>query len=119
MKLADSRSGIAAKLPGYHPTGYALKGAINYAPGQVSYRFQTRDNRSFSVTQTGSNWSSESLEKGFVATINQPTQRAEAAGRIVYLYGNNATWVDGGIWYKLEGDSALSSEQLLKIAASF
>ncbi len=120
MRLADSRAGISAKLPGYHPSGYALNGAINYSPGQVSYRFQTRDNRSFSVTQTASNWSSETLEKGFVATTNQPTQRTQAAGRIVYIYGsNNATWVDGGIWYKVEGDTALSSEQLLKIAASF
>ena len=50
MKIADSRSGISAKLPGYKPAGYALNGEINYAPGQVSYAYKTRDARSFKVT---------------------------------------------------------------------
>jgi len=37
----------------------------------------------------------------------------------IYVYnGSNATWINNGVRYTIEGDSSLSIDQLLKITAS-
>jgi hypothetical protein len=40
-------------------------------------------------------------------------------GLTIYMYdGSHATWVNQGVWYTIEGDSLLDTEQLLRIATS-
>ena len=59
------------------------------------------------------------LLDNYVSVSNRDYQTKEEKGRTVYIYDDsNATWVDGGIWYQIEGDSSLSSDQLLNIVAS-
>lgn len=118
MKIAASKAGVAAKLPGFHPNGYALDGAVTYAPGQVTFDFRARDNRSYRVTQTQSELNSQALASVLGASTNESSSTYQVAGRTVYISDNTATWVDNGIWFKVEGRSALSTDQLLKIAAS-
>lgn len=120
FRLAAKRAGVRASLPGYKPSGYAMKGPLQSAPGQITIRFKSNsDERSFTVTQRSSNWNSESLLDNYVATNRRNYQTVSDKGKTVYIYDDsNATWVDGGIWYQIESDSNLSSDQLLNIAAS-
>lgn len=120
MRIAASRSGISASYPGYTPRGYAMSGAISYSPGQIVVNFKSKqDQQSYAISQQKSNWNSETLESSYLAKLDQPVRRENAAGRTVFIYGDtNATWIDGGIWYRVDGKANLSTDQLLKLAAS-
>lgn len=120
MRLAASKAGISASLPDYKPSGFNYKG-IQTAPGNVTVSFTSNsDQRNFAIAQAASNWNSATLKETYLAHSGKPFQEHEDKGKTVFLYGDsNATWVDSGIWYKIEGDSSLSSDQLLQIADSF
>lgn len=116
LQLASARAGFPASMPGYRPNGYAAK-SLKYSPGTVTIGYHG-DGRSFNVTQKQSNWDSETLLQNYVADANQSYQAYEAAGRTVYVYGNNATWVNGGVWYQVNGNANLTTKQFLDIATS-
>lgn len=120
MRVAATRSGVQARLPGYRPAGFAMSGPIQYSPGQITIGFHSKtDDRSFQVTQRSSQWNSESLRENFVAAERRQYQTYQDKGKTIYIYDDsNATWVDGGIWYQIEGDSALTSDQLIRLANS-
>ena len=120
LRVAASRAGFEATLPGYKPSGFNLSGPIAYSPGQIALNFSTNsDDRAFQLTQRESTWDSQSLLDNFVVRENKRYVTFQESGLTVYVYDDsNATWVDKGIWYTIEGDSLLSSEQLLKIATS-
>lgn len=120
MRVAATRAGFDAKMPGYNPSGFSFNGPINYSTGQVTISFGSNtDDREYSVTQKSSNWNSEALLANFVEAENKQYQTYLDRGRTLYIYdGSNATWVDNGIWYQVEGDSNLTADQLVRIAAS-
>lgn len=121
MRLASARAGVHGNLPGYKPAGFGLHGGISYKPGQITVSFKsTTDDRNFRIIQTSSNWNSDSLRENY-ETLKTSSSRIEVPdkGKTVFIYnGSNATWVDGGVWYRIEGDSRLNSSQLLSIANS-
>lgn len=120
MRVAATRAGLSAHLPSYQPSGYSMAGPIQYQPGQVTVNYKSAsDARAFNVVQKNSSWNSETLLENFVASTNTPYQTFQSNGRTIYIYGGNkATWVDGGIWYSIDGQSNLNSDQLLRIAES-
>lgn len=120
MRVAAARAGFDATLPAYNPSGFSFQGPINYSPGQVKISFSSNtDDRSYELTQRASNWNSEALLSNYVATSGQQYQTYEDRGRTLYIYGGaNATWVDNGIWYQVEGESRMTSDQLIRVAAS-
>lgn len=120
MRLATARSGVKGSLPAYQPAGFGISGTISYKPGQIIIGYKSNsDDRNFNITQSTSSWDSESLLNQYVALNRRDYQTVQDRGKTVYIYdGSNATWVDGGIWYKVEGNSQLNSEQLQSIANS-
>ena len=120
MQIAANRSGVAGSLPGYQPAGFALHGPIQYSSGQITVGFKSHsDDRLFNITQSASQWNSETLRENFVASESSDYQTFQTNGKTVYVYdSNNATWVDGGVWYRIDGDALLNNDQLLRIAAS-
>ncbi len=120
MRVAATRAGFSANLPSYQPSGFSMAGPIQYQPGEVTVNYKSAsDDRSFNVVQKNSSWNSETLLENFVATTGKPYQTFQSNGRTIYIYDNNkATWVDGGIWYNIDGKSNLNSDQLLRIAGS-
>ncbi|MDB5185311.1 MAG: hypothetical protein JWN38_1119 [Candidatus Saccharibacteria bacterium] len=121
MQVASSRAGFHAVLPTKRPAGFSV-GTLSATPGAVDVNFKSNsDNRSFVVTQKASNWDSQALRDVFLSgsSVAGKYQTVEAGGRTVYLYGdNNATWVNGGVWYQVKTDGTLSSRQLLDLASS-
>lgn len=120
MRIATARAGVEGSLPGYQPAGFGMSGPIHYKPGQITISFKSHsDGRQFQVSQRASQWNSETLLESFVATNRRAYQTYQDSGKTIYIYdGDNATWVDGGVWYQIEGNSSLNSDQLLRLAAS-
>lgn len=120
MRVAAARSGLDANLPTYQPAGFKIAGPIEYEPGAVTLNYKSStDERSFNVTQKNSSWNSETLLESYVSPTKEAYQTFQANGRTIYIYeGNKATWVDGGVWYNINGKANLNSDQLLKIAES-
>jgi hypothetical protein len=120
MRVASTRAGFAAEMPGYKPAGFSFKGPIAYQAGRVSVTFKSNtDDRQFTLTQSSSNWNSDALLANYVASEKKQYQTYLDKGRTLYIYDNsNASWVDNGIWYQIEGDSSLTTDQLIRIASS-
>lgn len=120
MRYAAQRAGIAAQLPDYQPSGFALSSKIKYTPGQIEMNFTSNtDERAFTITQRESSWNSDTLMSNYVAQAGDQVQTYEDRGRTIYLYGDsNATWVNAGVWYDIQGNSQLNSDQLIRIATS-
>lgn len=121
MQVAATRSGVSASLPGYSPAGFSASNGIKSEPGKVTVAYKSNTNdKQFSVTQQASNWSSDSLLSNHVLASKATFQTYQDEGKTVYIYDNsNATWVNGGIWYRIDGNASLTSDQLLRIANSF
>lgn len=118
VKFAGVRAGFSASMPSYSPSGYSFHGPAQYEAGKVSVSFKSNtDNRSYTIKQEVSNWNSPSLQENFLTKNNKKFTTSQENGRTIYIYDNNATWVNGGIWYQVNSDS-LSSEQLVSIATS-
>lgn len=123
MKVAASKSGVHATLPGYKPAGYGVAGGVKSETGKVSITYKSHtDDKSYTLTQQSSNWNSTALLANHVTKTRCSTcyQTWQNDGKTVYIYDNsNATWVNGGVWYKVEGNADLTSDQLLRLANSF
>ena len=120
MRVASSRAGIKANLPAYNPAGFSFNGPVQYSSGQVVVDYKSNiDDREYTLTQQNTAWSSDALLSNFLVNNGKQYQTYQDRGRTIYIYdNNNATWVDGGIWYQIEGHSQLSSDQLVRIASS-
>lgn len=121
MRVASSKAGIHGTLPSYKPSGFAMNKDVQSEPGKVVVSYNsTTDSRNFAISQSASDWNSETLYDSFVASTGQPYEKIDTStGKSVYVYGDSsATWVDGGIWYKVEGNSGLNSNQLVQLANS-
>ena len=119
MRVASSRAGFHASLPGYTPSGFAL-GHFSYSPGTVAINYHSNsDDRQYAVTQKVSSWDSQALLQNVVASSDKTYQSFSAAGRTIYVYGQNtATWVSDGVWYTVSGNGSLTTTQLLNLASS-
>jgi hypothetical protein len=117
IRYASSKAGIHATLPATSPLGYS-PGKVSYSAGTVGVRYTNGSSgQGFTLSQTASNWNSQALRDSFVAVKDKRFQTLEAAGRTVYTYGdNNATWVNGGIWYNVTSDGSLTTDELLDLA---
>ncbi len=121
IRYAAIRSHIAASIPGYIPNGYSLASPIGYQRNSVTLEFDfTPNTKSYVLNETGSNWDSETLLDNFLLPLNYKYQVVSEAGRTLFIYGKgSATWVNGGIWYRISGSANLSIGQITAIATSF
>ncbi|HET7673249.1 MAG TPA: DUF4367 domain-containing protein [Candidatus Saccharimonadales bacterium] len=118
VKLASNKAGFSADLPAYSPAGFTLADPVHADYGQVTLSYKSRtDDKGFDITQSPSQWNSEALVSNFLQRSDKQYQTVKGNGQTIYTYDkSDATWVDGGVWYRLEGNADLSQDQLLKIA---
>lgn len=120
MRIASAKAGFSAGLPGNSPAGFHL-GDMSYGAGAVavSYKSNSDNARNFKITQKKSSWDSATLQSNFVEKRDRDFRVVEDGGLTIYLYGhNNATWMDQGIWYQVQGNGSLGDKQLVDIAKS-
>ncbi len=121
LKVASSKAGFTATLPGNGPAGYSLRSPVSYSPGQVTIDFASNtDSRSFSLTQQPTTWDSQALLENYVTKENKDYLTYQDRGLTIYIFnGSDAAWVSGGKFYSVKGaDSQLNTEQLRKLATS-
>ncbi|HET7630339.1 MAG TPA: DUF4367 domain-containing protein, partial [Candidatus Saccharimonadales bacterium] len=119
VRVAAAQSDVAATYPGYQPDGYHLDGPVAYQPGEVELNFKPNDGTAaFTIAQHNSSWNSQAVYDNYVVKQDQPYQINTRQGITIYTYGNNAAWVNGGVFYTISGSAPLSSDQLLHIATS-
>ncbi len=120
MRVAAARSGVRANLPGYQPSGFSMQAPIKAESGKVTLAFHSNsDQRQFSLSQRNTSWDNQTLVDNFVALNRRPYQTYQSDDKTIFMYENsNATWIENGVWYQIEGESSLNSDQLLRIASS-
>lgn len=120
LRSSSSRTGFAASVPKYKPTGFSLNRSVEYQPGRVVLSYNSRiDNRSFNVIQEKTTINNTDIPEQVLRGMQNyyPIQTKE--GNTIYVYNNsNATWVNNGIWYNIQGNANLSARQLLSVASS-
>jgi hypothetical protein len=119
LKVAASRAGVNASMPEYKPDGYSLDGPITYSPGEVVISYKSNTNESgYKLTQKASNWDSQAVLDNYVSKQTDNYLTFQERGITVYTFSNKAAWVNGGILYTVDGNAALSSDQVLRVATS-
>jgi hypothetical protein len=119
LQNASNQAGLSASLPGFMPSSYSLA-HTSTAPGQITLSYTSPSTSSaLKIAQSRSAWDSSSLLDNFVAKNADDYAAVQGEGLTIYLFDNNeATWVNHGIWYNIQGASLLSRAQILKIAYS-
>lgn len=118
--IAASRAGISATYPEYTPDGFGLHQPVTFKDGEVTLTFKSNSSeRAYTITQQRSSWDSSSVLDNIVqpAAGNDYTTTKER-GLTIFTYGNNATWMNGGLLYTISGDTQLSGDQVRRIATS-
>lgn len=119
VQLAGSKAGVKAAFPSFVPSSYRLSGAVAYGVGEVSYKLKSpASSQELKITQRETSWDSKSLLENYVKTKSPNPLSVGSQGLTVYIYNDQATWVNHGIWYTLDGINELNREQILKIAYS-
>lgn len=120
--VAASQAGVNATYPEFTPDGYNLKQPVEYSDGQVVLTFHSNSNdNSYTITQTRSSWDSSAVLDNVVKPkVGENYVTTKERGLTIYSYKDNtsATWVNGGVLYTIDSSSALSGDQVRKIATS-
>lgn len=120
LQSAAQKAGIQANLPSYVPSSYRLDQQITYGPGQLSLRFSAPgDSEPLTITQRKTNWNSTALLEYYIAPKTKHYISVQSQGLTIYLYNNHdASWVNKGMQYVIEGNTRLNRDQIIKIAES-
>lgn len=120
VRMAAVQSGVSASYPGYHPDGYNIRGLVTYSDSRVNMTFAANGGpQSYTVGQAKSNLDSSAVLENYVKPKAGGSYIPYSQqGLTIYIFGNNAAWVNGGILYTIDGNAPLSSEQILHIASS-
>lgn len=121
VRVAAAQAGVDAAYPDYRPSGYSLSGKIAYDNGQVSMKFASNGTpQSYVLKQSNSAWDSSAVLENYVQPLaGEEYTTSTEGGLTVYTFnGSNAAWVNDGILYTIEGDAALSTDQIRQIAVS-
>lgn len=121
LKVAGSKAGISASMPSYLPNGWRISGDIQSNPGSISYKLASADgDKSVSVNEVRSDWDSQALAENYLSPNADKYTALQSEGLTIYIYNNNqASWVNHGTWYRIEGqDHGLSRDQIIKMATS-
>lgn len=116
LKVASVKTNIKAAVPSYKPEGYSLAAPASTQAGAVVIKYKAPDSRQgFDISQKPSSLTSTSLAQTVVPAGAQ-VQTSQVNGNTVYIYGNDAAWVNNGVLYTIKDHSNLTSDQILNIA---
>lgn len=120
VRVAAMQTGIEATYPTFIPRNYTLANVTTDKDGVVVINFEGPDDAKFVLTEESSTWDSTALLNNYVKK-NYPSDYAtlREQGITIYTRGQSASWVNGGILYKIEASGKnLTKEQIRNIATS-
>ena len=120
LRVAAMQTGIDATYPGYVPRGFSLSG-ITSEDGKIILNFKSSESDDvFSLIEENSSWDSSALLTSFVKSeYGEDFSTVREQGLTIYIKDGNASWVNGGIMYKINAVSgSLTKKQICSIATS-
>lgn len=118
VSLAASQAGVNAQYPSYVPDGFSLEQPVSYSDGEVALTFASNSNDdTYTISQKRSSWDSSAvLDNVVTPLVGDNYTTTQERGLKIYTYANGAAWVNGGILYTINGEAALSNDQVRRIA---
>lgn len=120
LKVAAMQTGIEASYPSYVPRDYSLSD-ITSESGRITLNFKNSStSESFTLTEEKSSWDTNALLNNYVRKEYKDDYSViKEQGLTIYVSNSNATWVNGGIVYKLNAPAnSLTKKQIKSIAVS-
>jgi len=120
VAIAAQQAGVDAEYPGYVPTGYSLAQPVTYSDGEVELRFTSNSGTGeYTIAQASSSWDSAAVLDNVVRPASGDNYIVtQERGLTMYSFDGNAAWVNGGVFYTIESEAALSGDQIRRIATS-
>ena len=120
VRVAAMHTGIEKLYPTYLPSSYRLDGLVNEDKGRVTMAFKNDQGKKFTLMEEKTSWDSSSVLSNYVVkNWGASYSVAKGQGLTIYVSGSNAAWVNGGVFYVINGDEgSLSSSDLHDIAVS-
>ena len=112
---------LSATYPNYLPRNYSPT-EISSESGVITLNFENHTSKEkFSISEEKSSWDSNSLLNNFVKeNYGENYTVVREQGLTIYIGDNKATWVNGGIVYKMNiKKGSLTKKQISSIAVSF
>lgn len=118
VHVAAMQAGIEASYPSYVPHNFSLS-SVKSDGNKVVMTFKSGDDE-FTLTEEKSSWDSNALLNNFVKSEwHENYSIAREQGLTIYVSDSNATWVNGGLWYRISADNdTLSKKQIYSLATS-
>ena len=116
----SNMAGIDATYPSYVPRGFNVS-SITSENSKITLTFtDPAEDQTFLLVEEKSAWDSSALLNNFVKpTYGENYSVIREQGITIYVSGSNATWVNGGIIFKIEAVSGtLTNKQIRSIAVS-
>ena len=120
LKVAAMQTGIDAKYPSYVPRDYNIS-SITSENDKVSLSFlRSETGDSFTLKEERSAWDSSALLSNYVKPeYGENYTIVREQGITIYVSNSNASWVNGGLLYKIEAaQGTLTEKQIRSIAVS-
>ena len=120
VRVAAIQTGIDATYPSFVPRGYNLSNVTSDKEGVVVMAFSGPDGASFTMSEEKSTWDSTALLNNYVKkTYPNDFTTLREQGITIYVRGEKASWVNGGLLYKIDATGKyLTKEQIRNIATS-
>lgn len=120
VRVAAIQTGIEATYPTFVPRNYSLSNVTSDKDGIVTMYFDGPDGASFTLSEERSTWDSNALLNNYVKkTYPSDYITLREQGITIYSRGEHASWVNGGLLYKIESTGKnLTKEQIRNIATS-
>lgn len=120
MRVAAMQTGIEASYPSYVPRDFSLSD-ITSEDGKVLLNFKNAETSdAFSLIEENSSWDSNALLTNYVKDeYGEDYSIVREQGLTIYISGNDAAWVNGGVVYKIKTTAGmLTKKQIRSIAVS-
>jgi tRNA(Ser,Leu) C12 N-acetylase TAN1 len=120
LRVAALQNGINASYPKYTPRGFNLTD-ITSENGKITLNFKdsTAEN-TYALIEEKSSWDSNALLSNYVKPNYEDDHTViKEQGLTLYVSNNEASWVNGGIFYRLKiTNGSLTKKQIKTIATS-
>ncbi len=120
LRVAAMQTGIEASYPTYVPRDYTLSDIMS-EDSKITLKFRNASSdSSFTLVEERSSWDSNALLNNYVKDeFSENYTTIKEQGLTIYIDNSNATWVNGGVVYKLSANNnTLTKKQIKSIATS-
>ena len=119
VRVAAMQAGFEATYPSYVPRGFSLKDIVSEDKCLVM-SFANGEGTTFKLSEEKSAWDSDALESNYVkSTWDTDYTSVREQGITIFISASSATWVNGGILYKINAPvNSLTKKQIKSIVTS-